>query len=375
MTSLPGYVAAALDARAAQLAAHWQERAWAATPRQDAPPATAPEDVVRALAAGLPEDARPGSEVMRLGWRAGTAAHAASLSVTHVQRDADLLLAVLLAECERVLAERPAAEAPTDGPMAGLALARRLQRLAAQYAQAAVAGFLQAQRSALRAHWRTLRHDLRNPIGTIQSAISLMDDEALPIESRQHPRMRAMLSRNAGTLAQLVTDGLDDRAAASALAGAQAASLRAVAHAARREVRGAARAAGCEIDVTQLPDGPPAALEPATLELALTVLLLAGLARARTGDVLRVDRPADEASVLLRIVRLAGGAPVADGSDAADGERWEPGGLTLAAALLAQAGSRLAPPGGGGRMVPPASLVDEPTLQVVLPPTRAGGAA
>jgi signal transduction histidine kinase len=363
VTSLPEYVAAALDARAAQLAAHWQERAWAATPRQDAPPPTAPEDVVRALAAGLSEDARPAGEVMRLGWDIGTAAHAASLSVTHVQRDADLLLAVLLAECERVLVDRPTA----DPPVAALALARRLQRLSAQYAQAAVAGFLQAQRAAVRAHWRTLRHDLRNPIGTIQSALALMDDEALPIESRQHPRMRAMLSRNAGTLAQIVTDGLDDRAVGSALAGAQAVSLRAVAHAARREVRGVADAAGCEIDVTPLPDDPSATVEPATLELALTALLLAGLARARAGDVLRVERPADDASVLLRVARVAGGAAEAEST----GERWEPRGLTLAAALLAQAGGRLAVPGGGGRAVPPASLIDAPALQVVLPPARA----
>ncbi|MDF1506546.1 histidine kinase dimerization/phospho-acceptor domain-containing protein, partial [Roseisolibacter sp. H3M3-2] len=166
-----------------------------------------------------------------------------------------------------------------------LAVARRLHRLGARYAQAAVAGFLVAQRRALRARWRTLRHDLRNPIGTIQSALALMDDEALPPETRQHPRMRAMVARNAGTLAQLVSDGLDDRAAVTALAREQVAALRALADAARREVRDAALDAGCEVDVARVPDDPPATVEPAALQLVLTVVLLAGVARARHGDV------------------------------------------------------------------------------------------
>ncbi|MGZ8491875.1 MAG: hypothetical protein ACXWZS_06690, partial [Gemmatirosa sp.] len=234
MTSLSEFVAAALDARAPQLAAHWQARAVAATPRQDAPAGVAasgpaPDAVVRALAAGLSKDAWPAGEVMRLGWSAGVAAHRAALAVSHVQRDADLLLAVVLTEAERVLGDVPD-DLPAT-PLAALALARRLQRMASGYGQALVAGFLHTQRETLRTRWRTLRHDLRNPIGTIQSALALMDDEALPLESRQHPRMRAMVARNAGTLAQLIADGLDDRAAASLLAAQQTVSLRALADA------------------------------------------------------------------------------------------------------------------------------------------------
>ena len=141
MTSLSEFVAAALHARAAQLAVHWQARAVAATPRQDAPAgavvatesaaaaAPGPDAVVRALAAGLTKDAWPAGEVMRLGWSTGVAAHRAGLAVPHVQRDADLLLAVVLAEGERVAGDAPADVAAT--PAAALALARRLQRLAA----------------------------------------------------------------------------------------------------------------------------------------------------------------------------------------------------------------------------------------------------
>ncbi|WP_284349014.1 hypothetical protein [Roseisolibacter agri] len=385
MTSLSEFVAAALHARAPQLAVHWQTRAVAATPRQDAPAgavASGPEAVVRALAAGLTKDAWPAGEVMRLGWSSGVAAHGAGLAIPHVQRDADLLLAVLLAEAERVVADAPADVAAT--PAAALALARRLQRLAAGHAQAAVAGFLHAQRESLRTRWRTLRHDLRNPIGTIQSALALMDDEALPVESRQHPRMRAMVARNAGTLAQLITDGLDDRAAASVLAAQQAVSLRALADAARREVRDAARDAGCEVDVAHVPDEPPTTVEPATIELALTVLMLAGLAQARRGDVLRVDRPspaagrASSGAPVLRIARLPADAPES-APDADDGApRWDAAGVTLAAALLAAAGGRLTTGAPGlSRADDAAALDDAPALHLLLPDLAAddGGAA
>ncbi len=393
MTSLSEFVAAALDARAPQLAAHWQARAVAATPRQDAPVGAAagpaPDAVVRALAGGLTKDAWPAGEVMRLGWGAGVAAHRAALAVSHVQRDADLLLAVVLAEAERVLADVPD-DLPAS-PVAALALARRLQRLSASYAQASVAGFLHTQRETLRARWRTLRHDLRNPIGTIQSALALMDDEALPLESRQHPRMRAMVARNAGTLAQLVSDGLDDRAAASVLAAQQAVSLRALADAARREVREAARDAGCEVDVAQVADEPLAIVEAATVELALTVLLLAGLAQAHRGEVLRVDWPTGPtggAAPVLRVARVPADAPPASampgtadvgvvGADG-DGPRWDAAGVTLAAALLAAVGGRLAAGSGdgGARPAQGAPLDDAPTLHLVLPdPASDGGAA
>lgn len=391
MTSLSEYVAAALVSRAPQLAAHWQTRARAATPRQGdvvAPPAAqtseaaplpeatgdaaAPEsavavgptvDVVRALAAGLTMDAWPVGEVMRLGWAAGVAAHAGALAVSHVQRDADLLLAVVLAETERLCAEAPAPAVVDATSMFGLV--RRLQRLTASYAQAGVAGFLHTQRSILRAQWRTLRHDLRNPIGTIQSALALMDDEALPLESRQGPRMRAMVARNAGTLATLVTAGLDDQAAGALLGAEQAVSLRDVAYAARREVREASWLAGVEVEVDAVPDLPLASLEPATVELALTALLLAGLAHATAGTVLRVDRVADGTAPILRL----SAAPGAPGS--VDRVCWDEPGLALAATLLAELGGRLSErPSTAGKAPPPAGLVPLDTLYVILPPVR-----
>jgi hypothetical protein len=190
-------------------------------------------------------------------------------------------------------------------------------------------------------------------------------------------RMRAMVARNAGTLAQLVTDGLDDRAAVTALARQQVVSLRALADAARREVRDAARDAGCEVDVARVPDDPPAAVEPATLELVLTVLLLAGLARARHGDVLRVEHTAGDEPA-LRVAReraVPGDRP--PGPDDDDGPVWDAAGVRLAASLLAAVGGRLAADGGapgdrgdgvgrGGR-ADAAPLDEVAALRVVLP--------
>ena len=133
----------------------------------------------------------------------------------------------------------------------------------------------------------------------------------------------------------------------------------------------AARDAGCEVDVAHVPDEPPTAVEPATVELVLTVLLLAGLAQARRGEVLRVDRPATVAgrdatgAPVLRIARLAADAP-APSDDGAP--RWDAAGVTLAAALLAAAGGRLTTGTAGlSRAADAAALDDAPALHLVLP--------
>jgi signal transduction histidine kinase len=306
--TLPVYVADMLALRASALAAHWQERARAATPRRPergeggdaagrsavpatarvtayADEATAAPALVRALATSLRKDARPVGEVMRAGWHAGADAHAAGLSLRHVVRDADLLLAVLLAEMERVL------ESPPDDlqgtPADAIALARRLHQTAGGYQQAAVSGFVHAFLGALRERYRLLRHDMRNPLGTIQGALSLMEDESVPMEQRHAPAVRQMVARNAGSLDRLIAAGLDDTAAASLLATAQDVEVRDVVLAARREARESARAAGCDISV-DLPAGWHARVDAAALELTLSALVLAAVAEAEAGDMVHV---------------------------------------------------------------------------------------
>lgn len=356
---LPEFVADSLAEHAAPLSQHWLERAAAAAPRpapgtlSDASPdasASEPwpttvnvvsaERVIRALAAsvlsataaslvlageheaaqrllghpgptrhhtggepaaGVSQDARPTAEVMRLGWAAGGAAYAAGHSIHHVMRDADLLLAVVLADVERVLADVP--PAPGAGAADGLAVARRLQRATGRYAQAAVSGFVHAMLRGLRERYRLLRHDLRNPLGTIRSALSLMEDETVPVETRQGPNIRAMVARNAGSLDRLITRRLDDAAAVALLAPSHAVSVRDVALAARREVREAARLAGCHVTV-EVPDDAPSRVDGAALELTLTTVLLAALAHATPGGRVRV-RCADRAP---DVDRAPGGA-------------------------------------------------------------------
>jgi signal transduction histidine kinase len=238
-------------------------------------------------AGGAPgPDARPAGEMMRLGWSAGAAAFAAGHSVHHVVRDADLLLAVVLADVERAVADVP----PGPGATAAdaLAVARRLHRATGRYAQAAVSGFVHALLRGLRERYRLLRHDLRNPLGTIRSALSLMEDESVPVETRQGPNIRAMVARNAGSLDRLISRRLDDAAATALLAPPHEVRLRDVAQAARREVREAARLAGAEIVVDVRGDAP-LHVDGAALELTLTTVLLSALARAAPGATVRVS--------------------------------------------------------------------------------------
>jgi signal transduction histidine kinase len=333
-------VAGVLRPRIVELAARWRERAHAATPRhvlveQDAANQARAEAVVRAAVACLDRDARWQGEVMRLGWQAGADAHEAGLSVHHVLKDADLLLAILLAAAED---GARAGELP-EGPGAvadALVVARRLQRAVGLHAQAAASSCLHAIVSAMRDRWRLLRHDLRNPLGTIRSALSLMEDETVPQEARSGPKIRAMVARNAGSLESLISARLDDRLAAALVAAPQEVSLRDVAVAVRRTLRDAVRLAECEIAVD---DALPAArVDEAAAELTLSTLLLSGVACAAPGDVLRVQRGPERSRAVVLCVRRerVGGA-------AAAGDPWDPDSLALAIALAGEYGGHVVP--------------------------------
>jgi signal transduction histidine kinase len=336
VTTFADSVAALLGPRIPELARHWRSRAHAATPRAagDASPEAADalaERVVRSVVACLDRDARCQGEVMRVAWDAGVAAHGAGLSVHHVLRDADLLLAVLLTAVEDA-ARWGALVAGTTAD--AFEVARRLQRAVGLHAQAATTSYLHALVTALRASWRLLRHDLRNPLGTIQSALSLMEDETLPESARTGPRIRAMLSRNAVTLDGLIAARLDDRLAEALVAAPQEVSLRDVALAVRRSLRESVRQAGCEILVDD--DLPAARVDEAALELTLGTLLLAAVARARPGDVLRVRTAARDAArgVTLCVVREPG--------EGGDVEGWDPDDLALSIELAGEYGGRIA---------------------------------
>ena len=351
MTTFTTSVAASLQARTTELAARWHARACAATPRRVGVAESATEDdsarIVDAVVACLDRDARWQGEVMRLAWANGAAAQAAGLSAHHVLKDAELLLSILLTAAEEAAGDPDRARMP-GAPAEAFAVARRLQRATGLYAQAAASSYLHATVNVLRAQWRLLRHDLRNPLGTIRSALSLMEDESLPPETRTGPRIRAMVARNAGSLESLIADRLDDRVAESMLAAPQEVSLRDVALAVRRSLREAIRVADCEVVVDD--ELPSAHVDEAAVELTLGTLLLAAVARAQPGDVLHVAhapnaadaaaraRRAGAGTVTLRIARHRAAGPNGDGSE--DGA-WDADGLALSTSLADEYGGRI----------------------------------
>ncbi len=311
---------------------------------------------------------------MRLGWEAGGRAYEAGLSVHHVVRDADLLLAIVLADLEREVEALPPDVTAT--PAGAFGAARRLQRGMGRYTQAAASGFVHALLRNLRERYRLLRHDLRNPLGTIRSALSLMEDESVPEEMRHGPGIRSMVARNAGSLDQLIASGLDDASATALLVPPQDIGLRDVAVAARREVREAARLAGCHVIVGDVPADPPSYVDPAALELTLTALLLAALAHASPGDTVRIDctnrgdatgrgarESADGRPCAVVRVTLSRGPSVPE----AGTPRWDPQGLGLAALLAVDHGGGLSAEATGSDAVEPDTLVDAEALYLRLP--------
>jgi K+-sensing histidine kinase KdpD len=74
-------------------------------------------------------------------------------------------------------------------------------------------GYAQATEDELRKRYRAIRHDLRNPLGTIKSAVALLTDESAPVEMRESRRVRALVVRNTSSLDQMIAEALGDAAA------------------------------------------------------------------------------------------------------------------------------------------------------------------
>src|SRR5258705_3029085 len=144
---------------------------------------------------------------------------------------------MMLYAIETSLTERSDANAA-----AGIRLSRRLQRATSLLSLAATKGYTQAMGDVMRDRFRHLRHDLRNPLGTIKSVLAMMDDETMPAEARAHPRFRAMAKRNARSLGELIADRLRDEEALVPALVQQMASLRTIACGVRRDLRAEAEA-------------------------------------------------------------------------------------------------------------------------------------
>ncbi|HEU4628573.1 MAG TPA: histidine kinase dimerization/phospho-acceptor domain-containing protein [Gemmatimonadaceae bacterium] len=290
-TLLADYLADYFAREAAELGAHWQTRARAAVPRPpDQPPiadAALAERIVAAVGAALRDDGRWQDDIMRAGWELGTAAQAVQYAQDALLTELELLTAILLYAAERHTdaLDTPRAVATTP-PTETFAAIRRMHEAASLLTLAATRGHAHHQEETLRSHLRSLRHDLRNPIGTIQSAAALMQDETLPAEQRANPRYAQMVVRNAQSLQELITRGLGDEGTAPPSHLTQRVSLRDLAATVRRAVRAEAERAECRVEID---DGlPEVRAAVGGLELTLRSLLAATIAALPQGSTVHI---------------------------------------------------------------------------------------
>jgi hypothetical protein len=278
-----------LRLEATDLAARWTAQAEAVllhdhADGQEPAHAVDADGLVDALIGGFDGgDAIPESAIGH-GLRFGADAFTRGLSLHHVMKALDLLSAMTLYAMESML-ER--SDTPTASAAHGLRLARGIHRRGALLSSAATRGYMQAYADTLRDRFRHLRHDLRNPLGTIKSVLALMDDDSVPLEARVNPSFRAMATRNARSLEELIADRLGDAAALLPVISGHAVSVRAIACAVRRELRAEAERRGVTILVEQ--GGPHGQLDAAGLELLLRGTLQAVLQECSSGDQLQVE--------------------------------------------------------------------------------------
>jgi len=191
-------------------------------------------DVVMTLLAGLAaSDEEPGTSIT-IGLRFGMEAFRHGASLHHTGKAFDLLVANVMHAMEMVAAR---SDTPSGSVTDGISLARQLQRRAALLSLAMTRGYTQAYGRTLRDRFRQLRHDLRNPLGTIKSVLALMDDETVPSEARANPNFRVMAKRNASSLEDMIADRLSDDAAPLSTIAEREISLSTIAHAVRQYLR------------------------------------------------------------------------------------------------------------------------------------------
>jgi signal transduction histidine kinase len=200
-----------------ELAEWWAERAQLVAadtgePNSDSDASEArdgAEGLVRTLIATA-VDGVPGHEsLMQAGVGMGVEAHRRNVPLHLMLKEVDLLGALVLGAAESVALDYPAGTAGHEG----LAVARRISEATSQLRLAATTGYTQAIEDELRERYRVIRHDLRNPLGTIKAAVALLTDESAPAEMRESRRVRAMVVRNTSSLDQLIGEALSDAAA------------------------------------------------------------------------------------------------------------------------------------------------------------------
>ncbi len=292
------------------IAVHWLDRLQAMLPtrattlesvRSEEPPEYAVERAGRvvegiaqslaasaALGIGEPRPLGGGWDVLTLAaWEYGVAMQAAGRPLLEVPQDFDLLLAVLLHECEK--ASDNLANGDGQGASLGEAfqVSRRLHEVVSQAAIAATAGHAQEGAAVAKSRLRVLRHDLRNPIATIQNVVSLMQDEAMPAEARNDPRYAGMLYRNTTTLGDLVTRELSDGMAIAPDRVDGPVYLGSVALSVRRSLRVELDVHNVKLDIAD--DLPIVNADSTMLALALRAVVAAAVRVTPGGGTLRLS--------------------------------------------------------------------------------------
>jgi signal transduction histidine kinase len=306
-------VAHALRSQAGEIAGRWERQSRDVALREssddgEAGYATVAVGLLEVLAASLDSDGAIAEDAVSLGLAYGAEAFERGASLHHTLKGLNLLSAMALYAVECAVA----GETAERGSFAdGVRLCRRLQGASSFLTLAATKGYTQAVSDGLRDRFRHLRHDLRNPLGTIKSVLALMDDETLPADARSNPRFRVMAERNARSLDELIVARLSDAAALLPALSHQFVSLRTVACGVRRDLRSEAEGRGVTIGISATV--VRARVDAVSLELLLRGLLLAALHEAAEGDELIVDfgEPLADRAILI-LTREPARAPVVE---------------------------------------------------------------
>jgi signal transduction histidine kinase len=325
------HIAGILQRQSSDIAARWEEQARIVALRESGDAGRSEQRntavaLVESLAATLASDGATSNTLVALGLGFGVDAFELGGSLHHTLKGLDLLSAMTLYAMEGAVAGATFAGATVAD---GIRISRRLQQGSSLLTLAVTKGYTQAMSDAMRDRFRHLRHDLRNPLGTIKSVLAMMDDETMPAEARAHPRFRAMAKRNARSLGELIADRLSDVAAILPTFAQQSVSLRTIACGVRRDLRAEAEARA----VTVLVAGTRVrvVVDAVGLELMLHEMLLAALHEAGSGDEVSIDfGEARDGRVTVVLLCTPARPPVA-----------EPGALDRLTALAARVGAEL----------------------------------
>jgi signal transduction histidine kinase len=161
------------------------------------------------LAAAAAYDAKEQNSLAEAGRAIGIEAHRRSMSLHTLLKELDLLSVLLLRGAEDVVRKEVTHGTGSDS----LRVARYITQATSEFRLAAASSYTQAISDELRERYRTIRHDLRNPLGTIKTAVALLADETMPADARENGRVRAMVVRNTSSLDQMIDQVLGDTAA------------------------------------------------------------------------------------------------------------------------------------------------------------------